>query len=189
MTPSFQRGDFPAICASLGELIVRWNDVETNLHLLVHAFAPSSEAAVLMTHMGTTALCDALRTFALKHTEEPKRGTLLHFIEFFERMREYRNFVVHGIGHHGDKLAIRTFSARAGHYVHEASASEKECDNINERLETLFMFGAGLILHLAGERQPISAPPKLRLGLPEKPQLPDRLKKPRRSLKREAAPA
>jgi hypothetical protein len=181
MTRAYSDGTNAALCAGLGEVVIRWNSIENVLALIISHFAPTHEAAVLTAHMGSTSLCDALRTFAIDRTTEPKRGVIVHFIDFFERMREYRNFYVHGAAYAKDgHIVLSTSSARNGYYLHEAPVDTEDFKALNDTLLQLFLFGAQIAMHLAHERNP-PPHPMPRVALPDKLPLPDRLQKPRQS--------
>jgi hypothetical protein len=46
--------------------------------------------------MGTSAICDALKTVANEFYKDDEQKHLLHCVCLFETMREYRNYYVHG---------------------------------------------------------------------------------------------
>lgn len=184
MATPYDSQKFADMLAGIGEIVVQWNTLESILTLIVWQFTPDEKARLLTTHMGSSTLCDSARTLANDFTTEPTTGTILHFLEFFERMREYRNYYVHGARLSEDsEIQLVTFSARSRRCAHQLAITKKECNAVNSDLCRLFLFGTSLLLYLAKEREPEPLHPLLRARLPEKPPLPDRLQKPRQYLK------
>ena len=190
----------PQIFTRLGELIVKWNELEGKLQSLVHYLGNDWVTAVVLTaHMGNVSLVDALRTLATERDETAKMldkygaswrrekhwpplplllPDVTHLITCFERLREYRNFYVHGITRTGEGriFIASSTSARARLTVHEMPVRVRDLIQLIKRIEAVDRYASGVLTFAARmrSRNPWDVPPTS----PERPPIPDRLKKP-----------
>lgn len=82
----------------LGDLIIRWNGCEGSLrYLLALVSGGGIRFDILAAHFNPDALMNAFRTFAAETLDSPFKDHVLHAATYFDRLREYRNYYVHGI--------------------------------------------------------------------------------------------
>lgn len=84
-------------CATLGELVVRWNDLEALLQLFLYKTtdARGYRVDVLIANLGNVALTDSIKAIADDY-EESLRSHFKHCATYFDVLRTYRNHYVHG---------------------------------------------------------------------------------------------
>ncbi|MET3892063.1 hypothetical protein ABIE41_003139 [Bosea sp. OAE506] len=177
----------------LAYVLVRWNNYEAMLSLILYSIIGGGpKADVLISEMGSTAMINAINTYAADFTDPPLSDHLLHSTKYFERMREYRNYYIHGIKHIGGNGSleagghIQTNSAKSRFVMHEQLVAPAEIVGFAEKIEIGRAHADQIISHLWG-LQPGEAGVKP-LGSLEKPSLPKRLEKPRQFLERSAPP-
>ena len=82
----------------IGDFVVLWNTCEGALrHLLAHLSGGGVSYDILAAHMNPNALLHAVRTFGNDVVEAPFDDHIGHAAEYFDRLRAYRNYYVHGI--------------------------------------------------------------------------------------------
>lgn len=91
---------FGPLLIEMGRLVFNWNSLERILvqilNLLTGTF-PKNQ--VVTAHMGTSAICDAMKTVANEFHKDDEQKHILHCVSIFETLRDYRNYYVHGFCH------------------------------------------------------------------------------------------
>ena len=89
--------------SALGDLVINWNIVEASVRELLGCFAserphsPPPGTDILTVELGTVGLGHALQSYANDLVQPPYDEFVLHAVEYFDRVRIYRNYYVHGI--------------------------------------------------------------------------------------------
>lgn len=118
--------EFAPILIEMGRLIFNWNNVEQTLTKILNVLTGTyPKNQILTAHMGTSGICDALRTVATELHEGEEQEHLLNCINIFIRLRDYRNYYVHSFntimyfptGEH--KAVFRATSARSKLIAHD----------------------------------------------------------------------
>jgi len=200
--------------AQLGKLVVAWNDLESALGGLIFILAERDPvtAMLLTADMNAATMMNAIRALVIEHDASERRlaGDLakdsfakeylggprvvedaapyvVHLIDFADRLREYRNFYVHGIN---SPRAKEGFLARGrtarGRFVffeqpitllnlQSLTVSIEACVDYGLKVQTAVVSARGYL------RRKDAAPPTW----PEKPPLPDKLRRSRQFLPHE----
>jgi hypothetical protein len=177
------------IFASLGEVVVKWNRAENSLRqIAVGACKPSPEIWILTAELGGVSLESALKSLARDVLPSSLAAHVIDVVEWFSRLREYRNYYVHGIyevraNESGEKIGfISQTTAKNGIVLHVETISEREILTLSQKIDEFIGYASDVEFHVSAH--PLTEfsggtpfPP-----LPQKPQLPDRLQKPRQRL-------
>jgi hypothetical protein len=174
-----------AILMRLGELIVKWNACENLLRtLLIYAAGNTDRSNILTAHMGTTEVCDALKTMANEFAPPEINEHIPYLITFFERIREYRNYYVHGISGFMTKQDDQTIKgytqqrvARTRLTVYADFIGEDDLKAVLGYLDGFTKYINPILVPLLW---PKGAPPEVKvvpISSLEKPRLPDKLQK------------
>jgi hypothetical protein len=183
------------VAALLGGILLAWNQAENHARAFTGTFLGSDRVdrgRVLTAHMGSTTLFDALSTCANEFAETPLREHLLHFLAYAERVRAYRNYYAHGIA-----AVIWTQDEEPGGWAMMDSAKGRlamideiitatTLREVLQKIEDLNEYASAITVAMGDEvavkiyryhhpEEPLPA-------WPDKPALPDRLKKPHRYL-------
>ncbi|NKM59274.1 hypothetical protein GFL21_33195 [Rhizobium anhuiense] len=171
--------------AKIGEILLDWNVLEATIELITYRLAGGgNHIDVLTAHLGNVAMTDALKTLANEFGPEDLRDDILHTADLFDRLREYRNYYVHGIrllAHKGDTSGpivglSQSTTAKSRLRLHQAMIGIEDLQKLDADLVTAKRFADWIVGKLWGvEELPGVAQPS---QPPEKPPLPDRLKKP-----------
>lgn len=189
----------------LGKLIVTWNDLETLIRQVLYTLSDRDilTAAILMADMSITGLMNVLRPLAFKYDEwqramfvdlqserrlrdylgprqiEPVAPHVNHLIEFTDRLREYRNFYIHGINRPrpGKGFRARTQTARTKFVIFEQPITLADLQILTSEIERCIGYGFKVIDAVVMAREHMSSRDVGPPTWPEKPLLPDRLKK------------
>ena len=187
--------DYAPFLSEIGRIVFSWNESERIVRQITYNMAGGGEGpAILAVHMGTSSLLDAARTYANRHYSDERKEHLLHAIKLFERLREYRNYIVHSFNQvlcvgNGIPAAIGMQQYRAkGSYVIEESQY-----NLSQirAIAKVFSGANKYFTHLHNHIVPYALknrPLEQLLPLPEKFPLPDRLPKSRRDLQVDKPP-
>jgi hypothetical protein len=188
--------------AAFGNLIVEWNRTERSVSSLVGFFVhPTTDhpdadhrrrghlaLKIIMSEVGVYMVVNALRCIA--DTLEPSQKVAADCIaEWYDRLRDYRNYYVHGISNVApsgdDNVAtgiIFATSARRELVEDRDFVSPKQLFEAAQSAAALRTYIGEVLNHLAWEPgDPLVAD---RPRLPEPPQMPDKLKKRRSYLLR-----
>ena len=175
---------------SFVDMIMTWNAVEgeaRNLLLSTSKGGLGTFAAVLS--LGNVALSNAILAEA-EYMDQPDKEHLEHFAECMDRQRIYRNYYVHNLSvlgrtADGKQAGALLTGTEAKPYLRQtqASLSDKRVREFAEELEQLRLYGFRLNQMLRHKFKKLaslaeSPPPTW----PEKPPLPERLRKPRQHL-------
>lgn len=170
---------------AFAHMILTWNMTEGTMRgLLAHFIGSESvrevlKGRILTAELGTTGLADALRALAINILPEDVGKPVSHAVDYFERVRSYRNYYVHGItnilnstsGPHG---FIISFAAKGKLIEHKDLVSVADLAFVTDHSMDLknYITRIGAHLQWTAELFGGSRPP-----LPEQPQLPKKLTK------------
>lgn len=195
--------------AHIGYLVMTWSSIEANVRDMLRLFMDNSDLAHVITcQLGNVTLTDIIRTLT-NDGEVPDEGLrehIDHFLHYFDRMREHRNYYAHSISSlealgGGNSIGkITTYSAKKRLMVHEKSVTVDELNVVLKNLSTLRTYGEqvyGAMLEIANYNDKIKDLEESSLPVPSVPQpsgrlqkfpLPDRLQKSARLLLAAEAP-
>jgi hypothetical protein len=89
------RNDF---CVAFADLLITWNAAErAATKMLNHLCGNSPQTYILTSELGALGLQNALSSMAFGIVDAPFVDALKHGVDYFDRVREYRNYYVHGI--------------------------------------------------------------------------------------------
>jgi hypothetical protein len=195
----------------IGRLVLTWNDLDEwirHLILLISIDAPLV-VSVLTADMNTSAALNALRALTVEQdasgirhyrrmkakanllppeTREPEPFAphILHFIEYVDRLREYRNFYLHGISNpkpnSGFEARGRTARGRLSEFRKPITSTD--IATLTNEIEKCIAYGEA-IFRAIDQSHPFARYASLSGGdfvlptWPEKSPLPDRLVKTR----------
>lgn len=98
--------EWDPILREIGRIVFSWNVIENAItNILNLLFGGEHRAIIVTAHMGITLKLDALRTLAAEFLTGDEQEHVFHSIDLFERLRERRNFYVHGFTSITQKLA------------------------------------------------------------------------------------
>lgn len=170
----------------LGILVVEWNHAESLLNTLLSFLSGGgTRVAILTAHMNTVAVCQALRTLANeKLADDDVAPHVLHYTDYFDRLREYRNYYIHGIKavgfSEGEAVGIaETVTARERWTLHQLTLSVHDLRQSVELIIDLVRYGSKIMSHLMWTHNNSLPIPEQHRSLSEKPPLPEKLQKPR----------
>jgi hypothetical protein len=181
--------------AAIGEIVVKWNDAENFMNaILVELCGSNPKTWILTAELGNVGLENALRTAAADIAPIHLREHLDHAIEWFSRLRETRNYYVHGIRRittdkGGTPLGIiQQVSAKSALVFHNEDLPLDRLRTLSGRINelTIFLLAINVYLHQMIAQEHFHGPPPS--PLPRMPPLPDRLVKPRRYLQGDKHP-
>ncbi len=167
------------------QMVVSWNEVETqakNILLIMSRGGIGTRAAVIS--LGNVALANAILATA-EYMPEEARKHLEHFVECLNRERGYRNHYVHSINGVGlvvgqntgiGLLSSEDAKPRLRH--HQSHLYGAELQQYCQRLDALRVYGLLINNKLYQKFNPARVSDKAKQEpWPEKPPLPDNLKK------------
>lgn len=91
------------VSQTLGRFVITWNRVEGAIISLLQTLIPVQEhagwmrSAIVVSRLDTTGVVDALRSIAKANMVEDQGDAVKNAADFFDRLRPYRNYYVHGI--------------------------------------------------------------------------------------------
>jgi hypothetical protein len=110
----------------IAEFLLTWNQAERMAaRVLNHLCGESAQTYILTAELGALGLTNALASMAADIVEPPFDEAIRYGIEYFDRVRVYRNYYIHGIravGSINDERAfgvIDTASAKGKFTLHE----------------------------------------------------------------------
>lgn len=180
---------------AIGEIVVKWNDAENFMRaILIELCGSNPKTWILTAELGNVGLENALRTASADVAPVHLREHIDHATEWFSRLREKRNYYVHGIRRitgDNDNMpfgVIQQVSAKSALVFHDELLSIDALRDLSERINKFLIFVLAINIHLHEMlAQELShAPPPS--PLPQMPPLPDRLVKPRRYLQGDEHP-
>jgi hypothetical protein len=183
-----------AIFAAVGELIYEWNNLEhVTRNLILRLVGRTAAAQILTANLGSVPLCEALRTIGNELTKQPVQDRIINAVQYIERLREYRNFYIHGFmfiafqfENEQDMLNANFGAAKPIGVLDSFSAksrySRSELDFAIEDVQTVVSWcksGRRYVGNIMGFVRDSKVPPPARppQSLPEMLPLPDKLKK------------
>ena len=175
-------GSFTPFYALLGELVIQWNYTESLAGFLLSGLAGGGDKTRILTSgLGNVALKEALLTFSNEFAESELRAHINHFCDYFDRMREHRNWLVHSIAvlgndKDGGTIGLSQSTKAKGRLVfHQKQTREADLTECIRRLLELHDYGNRLVPHVYTFDKPL--PLYQPLSSLEMPLLPDRLQK------------
>lgn len=134
----------------IGYLVIVWSSVEATVRDMLRLFMDNSDLAhVITSQLGNVALADIIRTLTNDGDvpDEGLRDHIDHFLQYFDCMREHRNYYAHSISSlellgTGNSIGkITTYSGKKRLMVHEKSVTVGEIAVALENLNTLRNYG------------------------------------------------
>jgi hypothetical protein len=201
----------------VGKLVLTWNDLDQWIRHLIYLIAMNDALTVMVltADMRTSAALNALRALtieqdatairsfrrrAAKHPDLFRPGEtgpqaaaphVQHFIDYVDRLREYRNFYVHGIGNPNPDQGFQATgkTARGRLSAFKKAITPRDLELLTGQIQECIRYALALF-HAIDQNHPFArfAPGASPPTWPEKPPLPDKLKKPRLVLLDETDP-
>jgi hypothetical protein len=172
--------EYEPLLAEMGRIVFNFNSLERVTHRIVLMLATRGSedrsVQILITHLNNVPATDALRSLAIDAYDGAVQEHALHLAELFDRLREYRNFYVHGFKdiNLGGGGAVSTRTARKGLKYHDLRVDRESMADLARSLQLAHSYAANVY---CGFGEILLSRPEVR-GLPEKLALPDRLEKP-----------
>jgi hypothetical protein len=183
----------------LGEMVLAFNRTERRLRDMLAGIVTSTSlngrsitiAKIVTAELGGVGLTSALSSFANNVGDDPLGGLVNHAADYFDKVREYRNYYVHGIQtviptDKGGAGFGSTESAKSKLKIHRGFVRQSEIEELTSHCETLTVYVNAVINCLADRFGQNHAPEGFDLykpQLPDKPPSPARLVKPQWHLK------
>lgn len=164
----------------LGLMLVYWNQVESSMKRFINFFVGDGwPSTILVAHMGSSSLCDAIRTLSNQYAADDQKEHLTHLVTFFEILREYRNYYAHTVEnvYPNGQANLHSWSARSTLIMHDEIIAADNIDVFLEDCKTLSRYATSLQLNHFKSTKLGEAMPDELTALPDKPKLPDRLAK------------
>ncbi|MAU19193.1 MAG: hypothetical protein CMH13_01510 [Martelella sp.] len=169
--------------AKLGKIILDWNAFESTVEAQIQYLSGGGDkVSILTAHLRNLAMQDVLKTLANDIAPAPLKDDLLYVASLFNRLREYRNHYVHSIATVGKAPdgqvcgLSQTVSAKTRFKLHQQIVSLSDLEWIHRQILDARRFATAVYHQMKqAEEYPDRSPP---LRLPEKPPLPDKLKRP-----------
>jgi hypothetical protein len=186
--PVGTKEDLSSFHAAIGALVISWNRAESILKVLLIALCGANPKTWILTaELGNVGLENALKSASADLAPEELKDHIDHAVEWFSRLREFRNYYVHGINRIGivnDEMVafLGQVSAKTALSWHEEYLPVDRIIELDRQFADFISFASGIELHLYAalkvetRREPPLPP------LPQMPPLPDRMVKPRRYL-------
>ncbi|MBM7043584.1 hypothetical protein [Rhizobium lusitanum] len=168
--------------ALFGLVVMDWNVLEAAIELITYRLAGGGgHIEVLTGHLGALGMNEAMKTLSTEFGPADLRNDIAHLAEMFDRLREYRNYYVHGIrllGAGGDSGPViglsQSTTSKSRLKLHQAIVTKDELMVLSGQLDECKRFADWLTVKLYG----IEGPEMPILPRPDTPALPVRLKKP-----------
>jgi hypothetical protein len=196
----------------VGKLVARWNDLEWGLRYILFAISYDRlTAAILTADAQAVNLMNAVRIMASERDIttsrinvglseaaqkegirvkliEPISPHVHHLLDCIDRLREFRNFYVHGITTPRGKakpFSVHGITARVRLAMYHQVITKDDLTNLIKQTDEIFRYAEGVYKAILANA---SAKLNERPTWPKKPPLPDRLVKPRLNLQDELPP-
>jgi hypothetical protein len=193
-----QAGTDPRVAsyyASLGTLLVAWNQAENSLRqILIALCVAGPEIWILTAELGGTSLENALKSGATDIASLKLKPFISHCVEWFSRLREYRNYYVHSINdvhpHVNGKIAgvASQTTAKNRLAIHQEFILEERISELTAWISSLNDFCSDVLFHVSAHPLTEFSDGRPFPLLPEIPELPGRLRKPRQDFTADPSP-
>ncbi len=126
--------------AAIGELVVSWNIAEGVLKtILVALCGENPKTWILTAELGNVALENAVRSASAALAPDKLKMHIDHAVEWFSRLREQRNYLVHGIQsvrlEKGDPVGIISrVSAKKSLTLHQEYLTTIRIDDLTKQI-------------------------------------------------------
>jgi hypothetical protein len=179
-------------CAKLGNMLVAWNRAEYCARQLLNWQCDGPFVLVLTAEMGSVAIRDTIFAIATHTHDLDLASHLDHFANYFDILREYRNYYAHGVtmiappmGPNPSRGIAHQLSARQGLKLDHDPISFEQLDFVINHAMTLASYGYAIpdAFRRRGD-DGIAAAQKVFASWPEKPPQPPKLRKNRAVLGR-----
>ncbi len=195
-----QRREF---LAQMGEMLAEWNELEQHLFdLLVILSGSILAGTILAANLQTDSLLKTLKLVAseydalrqridktLRHKAKQKKlivkmhgravPRVHHLSDYVDRLREYRNYYVHGLRVENKGFYVFTRSARSRLAAHYESLSVGKIKWLRRRIKIANGYARKIYRSTLDNENPLLSKPP---SWPRKPPLPDKIQKPRLNL-------
>lgn len=170
--------------SALGELIVIWNQAENRLRaILVGLCGIGPRTWILTAELGAISLENALRSSSQDIALPDLKPHIEACIKWFNLLREYRNYYVHGIIDVNISFGyISQTSAKNGLVLHGEVIDVTALSDLIKKIKDFLDFSSDVEFRASALPLTSFSDGKPFPPLPKIPLLPDRLQKPRRYL-------
>jgi hypothetical protein len=184
-----------AYYAELGALVASWNQAENSLReMLVALCGARAEIWILTAELGSVSLQSALRSAATDIAAPALSPYIEHCVLWFDTLREYRNYYIHGIndvGPHTEQGFVGVSShtsAKTRLVIHQEFITKMKLARLRRDITAFLSFSSEVLSHVVEPSLTASSGGTPFPPLPEMPPLPDRLQKPRQYLTNDPLP-
>jgi len=162
--------------ANFGELIITWNQAEGVLRNLLMSVCGRSPATYILTaELGSRGLTDGLNAIAVTQNENVKEA-ILAVVILYDRLREYRNYYVHGLTAIGVRNGVGFGSANMASAKGKLGFSTDEVpveqlDDLTKRLRLLTTASIAILDTIdpqEGSMVPQALPTRATLPIPDR---------------------
>jgi hypothetical protein len=178
----------------LGQIAMQWNHIESLMRFALSSFVGGDKAEIITAHLNSTTFINIFTTLSNEFAPENLRPIIGHYVKFFERMREYRNYYIHGISYvdeqDGEAVGfLQTHTARGRLVLHQQAITLAELDACIADLDMMRTFFNRILDELVWGGSKKSLPGYRALVPEDMPTLPNKLNKPRwLQMERKSAP-
>lgn len=180
------------VLSKLGQIAIEWNNIDALMRLLLSVFIGGGDKTDIITaHMNSPVFINMMKTFTAEYAPKDAQAHFTCLYEFYDRMREYRNYYIHGItniAYEKDRPIgfAQSRSARGRLVLHQDSIDLTKLQGCLDNLDTLRAFLNRFLDEFlwGGNKKDLVG--YLPLASIEIPPLPDKLQKPRLFLLGEA---
>ena len=163
-------------CASLGEILIRWNEIEASMRILLYKASGGTgdKLEVLIVHLGNVPLKHALNAVADAY-DPTVSAHLKYCANLFEACWSYRNHFAHDLislaSTDGETVCIsQDIKAKNGAlHLHQGTVRQLDLDTFIDHEIALKKYVSDLILGL------YDIPTSQSFDTVERPRLPDKL--------------
>jgi hypothetical protein len=173
--------------AKFGEVVMEWNQTEARARKFLFEMigAKDMSAYILLAHLGNVGITDAIKAY--KEIQKPALSEHIeHYCLYFDRLREYRNYYVHGLmlisfdwskGNPHAVGEIEQFTAKGRLAQTDDKVSIEDLKQLKDWMTELATYSHVVRAEFNPQTRPKGLIP---LTPQRKPPLPDRLQKTRR---------
>ena len=176
----------PEFLTALGHMIITWNEAESALRRLLAGLCGRGsvpallKAQIVTAELGSVGLSNALRTFADIILPSKPAEAINHAVEYYETVRAYRNYYTHGTDilpvSDGPRGFIRITTAKGSLTEEKDFVSLDDLKFVSGHAHCLHCYVQAISNHLFSEEWRFFSK-EWRFPLPDKPLLPDKLRK------------
>ena len=198
----------------IGRVVTHWNDLEVTAKMMLFNATDALYMAAVAPRLNITTTIDVLRTIANEYDDEegyiaktikypqelgikgrrslaPIAPHVHHFLDYVDRLREYRNYCIHGIGSPNSQRQYSAFTmtSRWRIKLHGSGISLSQITELADEIKTCQRYGETIADAIKQNRDYVLYRANKRATWPRKPALPNKLLKEKSSSPRADTPA